>query len=210
MNVYLRTICAAALLLLAALPSVSEPVPPAATPPKHVVSVRDSPGYRPLNDPDSLAEILGRRPNAPYVAMLFDGGARSVVDLGRAVCRALHSGQPDSLLRLCVESDEFRVILWPEFPQSRPATGLHWDDAWVILFGRLNGGSVSAARQYGDHYYTFLKLERTAATVNYRNFKLHTGITIVAKDDEGAVQRFTFIRAIAERRGRYKIYSMSD
>ena len=43
---------------------------------------------------------------------------------GRAVCGALHGNSPDSLMRLIVNEEEFRIILWPEFPQSRPATGL--------------------------------------------------------------------------------------
>ena len=177
---------------------------------KHLVSVRDSPGYVPLVDPDSMADKLGRRPNAPYVHETFTGGGTSLEGLARLVCRALHQDDPDSMAALCVNSAEFRTILWPEFPQSRPATGLHWDDGWTILYGRLNGGCVSSTREYGSHYYTFLRIERTAKTVAYKNFKLHNGITIVAKDDEGAIQRFTFIRSIAERKGRFKIYSMAD
>jgi len=177
---------------------------------KHLVSVRDSPGYVPLVDPDSMAEVLGRRPSAPYVHETFTGGATSLEGLAKMVCQALHQDEPDSMMALSVKSAEFRVILWPEFPQSRPATGLHWDDAWMILFGRLNGGCVSSTREYGSHYYTFKAIERTAKTVAYKNFKLHNGITIVAKDDEGNWKRLVFIRSIAERKGRFKIYSMSD
>jgi hypothetical protein len=208
---HLTSVAAALLLVLAGVGSAFAAAAPAdSTAPKHLVSVRDSPGYVPLNDPDSLAEKLGRRPNAPYVSMPFEGGARSAEDLARTVCGALHTFAPDSMLRLCVSQEEFRVILWPEFPQSRPATGLRWDDAWPVLWGRLNGGSISATRELGGHVYTFQKLERTAPTVSYRNFKLHNGIVIVAKDDEGNVKRFTFVRSFAERRGRFKIYSMYD
>ena len=156
-------------------------------------SVRDTPGYVPLADPDSAAERLGRRPNAPLVSMPFHDGAKSLEALGRAVCGALHGDTPDSLLRLCVSEQEFRVILWPEFPQSRLATGLRWDDAWPVLWGRLNGGSVSAVRESGSRVST-----------------LHPGFVIVARDDEGHEQRFDWIRSVAERKGRFKIYSMRD
>jgi hypothetical protein len=44
----------------------------------------------------------------------------------------------------------------------------------------------------------------------YRNFKLHNGVTIVARDDTGREVRFTGIRSVAERRGRFKIHSMFD
>ena len=176
---------------------------------KHPVSVRDMPGYIPVNDPDSLAEKLGRRANAPYVSMPFTGGERSLEALGRAVCGALHRESPDSMFKLCVNADEFRVILWPEFPHSRPATGLVWSDGWPVLQGRLNGGSIAFTRDFGGHVYKLLKIE-SAATMTYKNFKLHNGIVIVAKDDEGKTHRFPFIRSIAERKGRFKIYSMAD
>jgi hypothetical protein len=181
-----------------------------AAPAGKLVSVKDSPGYVPLQDPDSLAEKLGRRPSAKLVSMPFQGGTRTLNELALGVLRALHHGAADSLLAMCVEQEEFRVILWPEFPQSRPATGLRWDDAWMALSGRLNGGAVAAARDYTGHHYTLVRIERTAPTMSYKNFKLHNGITIVAKDDEGQIQRFTFVRSVAERKGRFKIYSLKD
>jgi hypothetical protein len=181
-----------------------------AAPSGKVVSVKDSPGYVPPSDPDSAAERLGRRPNAKLVSMPFTGGTRTVEELARRVLRALHKGSADSLLALTVAQDEFRVILWPEFPSSRPATGLTWQDGWMALSGRLNGGSVAAARDFTGHYYELVRVERTSTTMAYKNFKLHNGITIVAKDDEGKIQEFTFIRSIAERKGRFKIYSMKD
>ncbi len=171
--------------------------------------VRNSPGYVPLHDPDSLDEALGRRANAPLVEMEFHAGARSLRELGAEVCHALHTGVPNAMLDLCVKSDEFRVILWPEFPQSRPATGLRWDDAWMILYGRLNGGSVSAVRDYEDHRWKFLRI-KYLKVVSYRNFKLYNNIVITAKSDAGKLEQFTFIRSVAERAGRFQIYSMRD
>jgi len=188
--------------------AIPDPTPAPEPPP--LVSVKDSPGYVPLADPDSMAEKLGRRPDAKIVNVPFTGGARSMDALARAICGAFHAESVDSMLALCVNSAEFREILWPEFPQSRPATGIRWDDAWQILWGRLNGGSVASVREYGGHVYTFVRVERTAATVEYKNFKLHNGVTLVLKDDEGQVKRLSWIRSVAERKGRFKIYSMSD
>ena len=172
-------------------------------------SVKDSPGYVPASDPDSAAERLGRRTNAPAVSVPFTGGAKSVKALGEAILGAFHAERADSLLQLCVTMNEFRDILWPEFPQSRPATGLRWDDAWPVLYGRLNGGSLAAVREFGGHHYTLLRVEVTAV-VSYRNFKLHNGVAIVARDDTGREVRFTGVRSIAERRGRFKVYSLFD
>ena len=203
-------IAALVALCLAGAALATPATQPASPPAAHLVSVKDSPGYVPPADPDSKAEKLGRRPDAPLVSMPFTGGARSLDALARAVCGAFHAESVDSMLALCVDSREFREILWPEFPQSRPATGLRWDDAWQILWGRLNGGSVASVRENGGHFYALVRVERTAATVQYKNFKLHNGITLVLKDDEGQLKRLSWIRSVAERKGRFKIYSMTD
>jgi hypothetical protein len=173
------------------------------------VSVRDSPGWRPLVDPESSSVALGRRPNAPLVRKPFHGGAPGLPGLGRAILEDLHEARTDSLMALCVTDDEFRDILWREFPQSRPAVGLQWDDAWKILWARLHAGSTHAVRDYGGHHYDFVRFE-CDSIMRYRNFRMYSRLTLVAKSDEGAVVRMTWLRGVVERDGRCKIYSTDD
>ena len=181
----------------------------AGTPASRAVSVKDSPGYVPLVDPESSSVVLGRRLGAPAVSMSFRGGAGSLDDLGRAICRSLHRPDKDSLLAQCITDAEFRGILWREFPQSRPAVGLQWDDAWKILYARLHAGCLHALRDQGGHHYEFVRFEADT-TVRYRNFRLHNGLTLVARGDEGGIQQWKWIRSVAERTGVFKIYSTED
>jgi hypothetical protein len=178
--------------------------------PPHRASVRDSPGWKPLVDPESSAVRLGRRTNAPAVTMRFDGGAKSMDDLGRRICRGLQVQKRDSLLALCVTDMEFKNILWREFPQSRPVTGIHWDDAWKILYARMNAGCGHAVRDYGGHYYQFVGFESADTVQVFRNFRMHSNLVLVAKDDLGRVQRMKWLRGVVERRGSFKIYSTED
>jgi hypothetical protein len=157
-----------------------------------------------------MSVVIGRRLNAPAVKKRFQGGTRSLKELGQAVCYALHHSDFDSLHALCIRDEEFRDILWREFPQSRPATGLTWVDAWRMLLIRLYGGCRSAINDHGGRYYKFLRFERADTTALYRNFKLHNGLTFVVRNDEGEVERWAWLRSVAERRGRFKIYSMED
>ena len=173
-------------------------------------SVKDSPGYIPLVDPESSSVLVGRRTNAPAVSRPFRGGAKSLDELGRTVCRLLHRGDVDSLHALCIAEDEFRDILWREFPQSRPATGLGWEDGWRVLDIRLISGCRGAVQELGGHDYQFLRFERSDTTARYRNFKLHNGTVLVARDDEGQVVRMEWLRSVAERKGVFKIYSTTD
>jgi hypothetical protein len=177
--------------------------------PKHRGSIKDEPGYVETVDPESMSVALGRRLNAPAVSARFTGGGRSLDDLGRRLCRALDVNRADSLRALCVTDAEFRDILWREFPQSRPATGLTWVDAWRILFARLNGGSIGAVNDYGGHPYEFQRFERETTAV-YRNFRLHNRLTMVVKDEAGEIQRWNWVRSVAERKGMFKVYSLRD
>ena len=183
---------------------------PANTTPEMHGSVMQEPGYYPPNDPESSSVRIGRRVNAPLVKKPFTGGARSLNELGRMVCHALDYEQADSLFSLAVREDEFRDILWPEFPQSRPATGITWQDAWLFLYGRNHQGSAQAVRDYGGHVYQFVRFDRYDSTMHYKNFNLHRGLILVAKDDEGNVREFHWMRSAVERKGRFKIYSMND
>ncbi len=177
--------------------------------PSRAPSLRDSPGYRPLVDPDSASVRAGRMLNAPLVSRPFDGGARSMEELGRRVCRAVHRDQPESLLALTVTRDEFREILWPEFTQSRKATGLTWEDGWTALGNRLQAGSRQATQDFGGRWVEFVRFERDTVS-RYRNFSLHQRLVMVVRDDTGALQRWSWLRAVAERKGRFKIYSTTD
>jgi hypothetical protein len=156
---------AAMLVVLAAVHASTAPpaAPPAPTGERHA-DIRLEPGYVPPNDPESSSVRIGRRDNAPYVKMPFAGGARSLEELGRKVCHALDYESADSLFSLTVQQDEFRYILWPEFPMSRPATGITWQDGWLFLYGRLHQGSAIAIREHGGHTYQFVRFDRYDST----------------------------------------------
>ncbi len=180
-----------ALLFAATLPAAV----PAAVPGARPASVHDSPGFRPLVDPDSASVRAGRMLNAPAVSMPFRGGAGSLDELGRLVCRALHRNQLDSLQALGVSEAEFRVILWPEFTQSRRATGLTWEDGWTALGNRLLAGSRQAVQDFGGSWVECVRLEADS-TARYRNFTMHGRLTMVVRDDHGQLQRWRWLRAV--------------
>jgi hypothetical protein len=180
-----------------------------AAPIKHG-SVTLEPGYHGIVDPESASVRIGRRTNAPLVTKRFVGGAPTLDELGRRVCRALDYGVPDSLLKLCVREDEFTDIMWREFPQSRPATGIQAGDAWMFLWARLHGGSVQAVNEYGGHRYEFIRFDRYDTTAVYKNFKLYNGLVLVVRDDQGQVQQWRWLRSAVARKGSFKVYSTRD
>ena len=181
-----------------------------AGPPPHVSSVRDSPGYTPLVDAESSSVARGRRLNAPRVRQPFVGGTKSLDDLGRAVGWTIQRDDKDSLLRLCITDVEFRDVLWREFPQSRPAVGLDWMDAWRILYARQHAGCMHAVRDYGGRPCEFVRFELPDSALVCRNFTLHSRLRMVVKNEQGQLETWQWLRAAVERHGRWKIYSTND
>lgn len=166
-------------------------------------------GWYPPADPESASVRLGRRPNAPRVRMPLEGGRRSLEALATATIAA-GSGAPESLLALCVTKPEFETILWPEMPQSRPATGILPMDAWRTLSNRLTAGCMGAASDLHDGGWELVRVERTGGVMEFRNYRLHRGLALVARNAAGEEQRFGFLRTAVERGGVFKIYSMED
>jgi hypothetical protein len=164
------------------------------------------PGYVPPADPDSASVRLGRRP-APAVSARFSGGASSLDALARAALRAAAARDRGGLTGLCVTRTEFARILWPEFPQSRPVTGATADDGWYFL-SRRNAGGIGRLVEEGP--LTLVRVERAGPPERYRNFRLHRGLTIVARAATGEEVRLDDVRTVAERKGVFKIYSMRD
>jgi hypothetical protein len=157
-----------------------------------------------------MSVVIGRRVDAPGVKKLFSGGARSLDELGRRICRHLHHGSRDSLLALGVTADEFRDILWREFPESRPATGTTWDLAWGMVDRRLRNGCADAMNDEGGRHLEFIRFEATAPVTAFENFKMHRGMTLVVRNDFGQIERMNWLRTVVERKGTYKIFSLRD
>ena len=164
----------------------------------------------PPSDPESASVRLGKRLGAPAVDADFEGGLGSLQAIGEAACHALQAQDADTLRALCVTEREFREILWREFPQSRPATGLTWQDGWTFLNARLQSGCQSAVGDFGRDTLQFVRFERTDTTAVFRNFRLHNGLVLVARAPGGEERRYAWLRSVAERRGRFKIYSVTD
>jgi hypothetical protein len=190
---------------LAASRSAPAPAPPSLAP-----RLEDSPGWYPPADPESASVRIGRRLGAPRVAMRFMGGARSVEELARLVLRAIHRSDADSLRALCVTREELEGILWREFPQSRPATGLTVDDAWGSLERRFAAGINGVLHEHGGRPLRLARIERHDTVAVYENFRLHNGLRLVVINEAGREETLPFVRAVAERKGRFKIQSTTD
>ena len=55
-----------------------------------------------------------------------------------------------------------------------------------------------------------LKEAEVDSVAVFKNFKLHMGLRMLANDEKGQTKQMAWVRSVAERKGRFKIYSTTD
>lgn len=171
--------------------------------------LEDSPGYQRVVDPESTAVVTGRRQVAVHDRSLGEG-ARSAEDLALWILDALAAADREQLKALLITPEEFREILWPEFPESRPITRLEARDAWFFLERTSLAGINQALNLVGG---TPLELERITYEVGfapYTNFALYHGARIHARRPGGEPIVLDFADSFVECRGVWRVYTYKD
>ena len=185
--------------------TVEEPAPRAV----YTSRFAGTPGYYPPDDPESLSVVTGRR-EAPEVDLELTGGAGSLEELGRALVAALVAKDERAFDDLRVTKHEFRVICWPEFPQSRPITNVTLDDVWMMAAAKSHAGSTRAVGTYGGRDFELADVQ-AAPPFAYRNFTRYSHVVLVARDRSSReVVQLTFAPSIIERHGRFKVLIYRD
>lgn len=168
-----------------------------------------SPGYCPPDDPESMSVITGRR-DAPLVDLELTGGAGSVDQLGRMLVAGINAHDETAIHALGVTRKEFEVILWREFPESRPVTHITVDDAWEMASGQSHAGVSRGVGSFGNRNLEFIRVD-CGPPVPFRNFSLHRAVEIVARDPATAQEvRIHFAPSFVERHGRFKVLTFKD
>lgn len=171
--------------------------------------LEQSPGYVPPADPESMSVVTGRR-DAPLVTGEFAGGAPSAEALAQLVLDSFRNTNEMQLHEVRVTSSEFTRFLWREFPQSRPITNIQAADAWDMISTSSRAGAGKAYGLYAGRKLDVTGIEK-AHVMAYRNFFLWRDVVVRARDTEtGEELRLDFMPAIAERHGRYKVFSYRD
>lgn len=168
------------------------------------------PDYHPgANDPEADAAKKGRR-EVPVSDRSFDiGGAPSLDDLVTLVVAGIDKAEGPTLERTAITRHDFETILWPEFPQSRPAAGVPSAEAWDFVH-RQHVASFN--RTAGELHGKGLRVAsmKVGKVSRYTNFTLHDDIAITLVDASENPIQFDMIRTVVECHGRYKLYATRD
>ena len=120
---------------------------------------------------------------------------------------ALADRNADYLASLALSELEFRTVVWPELPASRPERGLPFDYVW----GDLNQKSTNALRRllarHGGRRYTLRAVTFRGGTTPYETYRVHREATLDLVDEEGNELTLPLFGSILEREGGFKLFS---
>jgi hypothetical protein len=175
--------------------------------PEYDLSVANSPGDKLPYDPEWRSIRTGKREVAVHDRTFTQGGSTSLDALAEDYIFGLNQADEGVIKDLRVTREDFSSILWPEFPQSRPAVHIPEDESWFFELSHLTEGlKKTLAATKGRK----LKLEavQVLSVKEFTNFRI-LEVQITAQDEtSGESVTITGDKGgtVAERLGRYKFY----
>jgi hypothetical protein len=173
--------------------------------PQYRSSLENTPGYVMPYDPEWRSVITGRREVGPNDLSFVDGGS-SLEDLGETYLESIRTGGYEDLIPLRITRDEFELILWPEFPQSRPFVHIPSGEAWTFQFTKFRDGYHEILHRYQGKDLVLEGVTVPTSTA-FTNFTLYENLTFEVREPESG-ERLELNATVAEREGRFKFLSL--
>ncbi len=127
--------------------------------------------------------------------------------LSDAVLAALAARDADTLSSLALDELEFRTVVWPELPSSRPERGVPFDYAWGDLHQKSRNSLRRLLARYGGERYERVAVAFAGETTPYRTFRVHRETVLDVRDEDGNDLTVSLFGSILERDREFKLFS---
>lgn len=161
------------------------------------------------DDPELDSVKRGRRLVSRHDRGLDLGGSPSMEDLVQMVATGIDLADGEMLARSAITAHDFSDILWPEFPQSRPAANGSVSSAWFLIRSELVSTWNRAAGEYRGRGLKVVDV-KVGPVDEYINFRIHNDMQVTVVDAGGNALPLPLVESVVECRGRFKLYSTRD
>lgn len=128
--------------------------------------------------------------------------------LARVVLEAIRTEDVETLKRLPLTEDEFRLHVWPKLPASRPERGVPFEYAWGELSQKSRSAIAASFSRYKGRRLELLSLGFKGEATDYGDFVLHGEPELQVKDAvSGGVLSLSLFGSVVEWKGKYKLFS---
>lgn len=124
-----------------------------------------------------------------------------------AVVDALARRDTEGLQALALSEEEFRRVVWPHLPSSRPEVNLPVEYAWRTLQQNSRASLAAILSEHGGRLYGLERLARRGETSRYPTFSVQGDVDIIVRAGPGTTRRLRLFGSLIQQRGRWKIFS---
>lgn len=124
-----------------------------------------------------------------------------------AVITGMAAGDRDALMRLAVTEAEFRQLIWPRLPASRPERNLPFEYVWNDLAAKSDANLRARLGGWQDRGFSLVSLSFKGGTEDYGTFKVHRETVLILKDRDAREQSGRLFGSTLEYKGRFKVFS---
>lgn len=150
-----------------------------------------------------LAGCAASPPAAPALARTFD----SKQALARAVLEGFAHRDSEGLRGLALDGREFRQVVWPLLPASRPEMNVPVGYAWGALSQNSRGSLATLLDEHGGRRYHLLDVSFAGETRLSGPLTVHRKAVLQVRDADGRKQRVRLFGSAIEHQGRWKLFS---
>jgi len=151
-------------------------------------------------------------PAAPPAAaeVRLEGGVASLDELLRTVEGGLAESDTARLFELMVSEREYREIVFPELPASRPPIHASFESIWVTHYPDAHRGLLHTLRLYGDRDVRILNVGFEDPDQDFGPFILHETSRVDIEVDGRREDDRRLFGSVIHAGGRWKVLSYPD
>ncbi len=127
--------------------------------------------------------------------------------LAAAVLDALADNDTDRLAALALNGREFRDVVWPQLPSSRPERGVPVAYAWADLHQKSSNALRRLVSQWGGRRFTLLDVAYDGETTDYGPYLVHRETRLRLLDETGREVEAHFYGSTLVRGQEHKVFS---
>lgn len=172
-------------------------------------ALENAPGYYPPDDPEHESVERGYRIVEERDIQL-EGGMPTAEALADMILYCLEEDDARCLHDLRIHGVEFENNLWPEFPESRPATHIEAKHAWFYLHKTCWSGASDMLSEFGGQNLVFKKITCTEGLIHYTNFNILSGVLIHAENEFGEEVIIKNAHTFCQAGDVWKVYMYKD
>ena len=125
----------------------------------------------------------------------------------REALALIGAGDAGRLSGLAVSQAEFRAVVYPRLPASRPERNTSAEFVWGRLHQRSRSALAYTLERYRGRRFEVVAVDFVGETTDYGPFQVHRETVLTVETPDGERGTLRIFGSMLEQEGRYKIFS---